>query len=342
MAYENTSLSKLMAAPKGVTVYRAGDAFMLHVFWEAPSMAAALELLEGLRVCATATHRDTPCVPTYLFRVSNNNRDLCAAPPATVQDHPKLLDALKKLRVGIPRATVVSNLVKQGFDASAIDLDPDAALPAALQVQPVAVEFTEVYLDEQAFMEHAGSREYLDGYAVVMNPALFFSVPSSYRAGTPPDNIVEKILDPVLRAEDIPLSEHCFVWRQPTAGSSSSGPAFLSLEVAGTDAGSVSASLDEFRARCCTLVVFAHPMREAVVRIMCVLPASPTLALAPLSALTLLRGEAHVSPSSDEKCAALQQALAEAGLGVVTVNASPCVGYALHAMASDVRPGPQV
>ncbi len=37
---------------------------MLHVFWEAPSAAAATELLEGLRKCARATHWDTPCTLT--------------------------------------------------------------------------------------------------------------------------------------------------------------------------------------------------------------------------------------------------------------------------------------
>jgi hypothetical protein len=38
-------------------------------------------------------------------------------------------------------------------------------------VHPVILEFTEVYLDEPAFMAHASSREYLDGYG--KNTSLF-------------------------------------------------------------------------------------------------------------------------------------------------------------------------
>jgi hypothetical protein len=57
--------------------FTQGEAFLLHVFWEAPSMAAAQKLLhEGLKKCAQATHRDTPCVTSYFFRISSNDVDL--------------------------------------------------------------------------------------------------------------------------------------------------------------------------------------------------------------------------------------------------------------------------
>jgi hypothetical protein len=162
---------------------------MLHVFWIAPSIDHAHRLLQGLDKCAKATHRDTPCVPTYFFRVSSNNADLCPGPPHLVKDHPKLRDAMKKLAVGIPVPAVRNELTKRGFDPSILDETSgslDAPLPLNMQCQPVAVEFTEIYLDERAFMEHAGS-------------SLHFSTPITIRLGTPPANLIEKILEPVLK-----------------------------------------------------------------------------------------------------------------------------------------------
>jgi hypothetical protein len=85
-----TSLSSLIAEPKNKVDHAAGQAIVLHVFWEAPSAAAATELLEGLRKCARATHRDTPCTPTYFFRRCNKDQDLCAPAPSTVGEHPHL------------------------------------------------------------------------------------------------------------------------------------------------------------------------------------------------------------------------------------------------------------
>ncbi len=54
------SLREAIAALKGNLLYKMGESFMLHVFWEAPSLKAANELLAGLQQCATATDRDTP------------------------------------------------------------------------------------------------------------------------------------------------------------------------------------------------------------------------------------------------------------------------------------------
>mmetsp|Transcript_35762 Transcript_35762/g.93806 ORF Transcript_35762/g.93806 Transcript_35762/m.93806 type:complete len:206 (-) Transcript_35762:321-938(-) len=164
-----TALQRLIQEPKGKIDYAPHEAFLLHVFWQAPSEAAAAELLAALQRCATATHRDTPCVPTYFFRrVEQDDEIGVGAPPATVGEHPQLAEAHKKLRVGIPRPAVVADLTRRGIDPALLNLDPSAPLPAELQAaRPVAVEFTELYLDERAFMEHAGSRDYLEAYGQV-------------------------------------------------------------------------------------------------------------------------------------------------------------------------------
>eukprot|EP00292_Cryptomonas_paramecium_P011635 CAMPEP_0113719592 /NCGR_PEP_ID=MMETSP0038_2-20120614/35920_1 /TAXON_ID=2898 /ORGANISM="Cryptomonas paramecium" /LENGTH=316 /DNA_ID=CAMNT_0000648021 /DNA_START=89 /DNA_END=1036 /DNA_ORIENTATION=+ /assembly_acc=CAM_ASM_000170 len=215
-----TALQRLIQEPKGKIDYAPHEAFLLHVFWQAPSEAAAAELLAALQRCATATHRDTPCVPTYFFRrveqddeigvavptyffrrVEQDDEIGVGAPPATVGEHPQLTEAHKKLRVGIPRPAVVADLTRRGIDPALLNLDPSAPLPAELQAaRPVAVEFTELYLDERAFMEHAGSRDYLEAYGQVISPAMQGRAPVTVRLGTPVASVVDKILEPMLKA----------------------------------------------------------------------------------------------------------------------------------------------
>eukprot|EP00455_Lapot_gusevi_P040657 TRINITY_DN4619_c0_g1_i1.p1 TRINITY_DN4619_c0_g1~~TRINITY_DN4619_c0_g1_i1.p1 ORF type:complete len:340 (-),score=64.18 TRINITY_DN4619_c0_g1_i1:123-1142(-) len=326
------SLRELMAAPKGRIDYISGYAFLLHVFWEAPSAAAASRLLAGLQQCATATHRDTPCVPTYFFRISQNNTPFCSPPPRTVGDHPPLRQALRKLQVGIPAPAVRAELAKRGLDPELVNLAPDAELPADLQTQPVALEFTEIYLDERAFMQHAGSRDYLDGHAVVMNPAMHYIVPSTVRLGTPPASLIESCLEPILREIVAPLPEGCHVWRTPPM--TDQNAMFLSLDVDSDSPASVAAALPSaFREHCTTCLVFAHPLRAGL-RVMCVLPTLPP-ALPELSALPIVRGEAFVQ--CDEAVGTVRAALEAAGLGVVSVNATQAVGHVLHPRAAELR-----
>jgi hypothetical protein len=162
-----SAMQRLLDAPKGHLDYSPGEAFMLHVFWEAPSAAAAHQLLTALQACARATHRDTPCTPLYFFRVSRTNSDLCTPAPRTIAEHPQLRAALKKVQAGIPLPAVRADLTRRGLDPKLLELDPEAPLPAELCAQPTAVEFTEIYLDERAFMMHAGSKDYLEAYGQV-------------------------------------------------------------------------------------------------------------------------------------------------------------------------------
>ena len=78
------------ASSKGSTTYTPNQSFLLHVIWQAPSAAAARELLSGLRICAAATHRDTPSVPTYFFRLYPSYHDVCCPPPILLKDHPHI------------------------------------------------------------------------------------------------------------------------------------------------------------------------------------------------------------------------------------------------------------
>ena len=79
-----TSLQRLINEPKGKTQYKQGELFLLHVFWECPNLENAKKLLQGLQECAIATQRDTPCVPTYFFRISKMDADVYGDAPKFV------------------------------------------------------------------------------------------------------------------------------------------------------------------------------------------------------------------------------------------------------------------
>lgn len=372
------TLRGLLAAEKGNVEYKVGDAFLLHVCWEAPSLDAAKRLLAGLQQCANATHRDTPCVPTYFFRISRNDTELCSPPPKFVRDHPHLLAALKKLQVGIPPPVVRNELVKRGYDPALVELSLDAELPHALQTQPVAVEFTEVYLDERAFMEHAGSRDYLNGYGVVMDPALHYHVPQTLRTGDPPATIVTNILEPILKEKVAQLPEKAFVWQysfqRPTEEASKadvdpreqnlqSNAFLMSMDISMNsdvppeeEGQSIVCNLpDTFREACSTCVAFAHPMRVdrgGGWRLLCVIPgdylSSPLenilwrdcfLEFATLYSVRSV--EVHTNSTVDTPFVErLETLMISAGLPAetITINATECVGYVLHTKAAQLKP----
>ncbi|KAL6054000.1 ABM domain-containing protein [Balamuthia mandrillaris] len=344
------TLQSLLAAPKGNLAFTPGTAFMLHVFWEAPSMEAAQELLAGLKQCARATHRDTPCVPTYLFRISTNDADKCAPAPNTMNDHPHIRSALKKLQVGVPLPAVRAELLKRRIDpdfvaAFSSDISLDAELPQQLQTSPVRVEFTEVYLDERAFMEHAGSRDYLDGHATVMNPALHYSVPVTIRMGNPTTYLVEGILEPVLNENVAPLIEGCSVWQPVKHGANVSAASFLSVDVDSCSPEEAMTRLQPsgIRDYCTTIVAFSHPLRPSTSRIMCVLPSLPPQPVLDgfANELRPARGEVHMNGDEDTVESA-RKALASSGLEFVFVNAGMSVGYVLHERVADVHETKQI
>ncbi len=326
---EQHSLRSLLAAKKGNTTYQNGEAFLLHVFWVAPSLSKAEVLLKGLQQCARATHRDTPCVPTYFFRLCQVNQEsgsttLAPPIPRLVKDHPHLVGGLRKRQMGIPPHAIRAELLKRGFDDPAImEWSLDAELPVTLQEQPVALEFTEIYLDEQAFMEHAGSRDYLDGYGIVMNPSLHYTVPSTIRLGTPSANLIEKILEPVLKEQvvSLPSDGRCHVWKPLSEDSQTTyqGSALMcSLDCdAGSSVEGFLNDLDstltptvfaQFRDACTTFVVIPHPYFDNHLRVFFILPLSNisqetsalSLVINVLEEMKPVRGEIFIQQRQDD------------------------------------------
>eukprot|EP01031_Cornospumella_fuschlensis_P039901 gene39901-48588_t len=307
-----SSLKDLMAKSKGCIEYEYGYSFLLHVFWEAPSLSAANELLVGLQQCATATHRDTPCVATYFFRISSHDTELCEK-AILVGEHPQIAAAKKKLARGVPPHALHSELAKRGISVSLLDADPQSELPLDHQLHPVAVEFTEVYLDDRAFFEHSGSRDFLDGYAVVMNPAMHNRTPQTIRLGTPSDNVIEKILEPILHESVAPLLDSCNIWRSPTGSDenhnvSTASSVFLSMDFTIPNERTidevVAAVPEQLREQSTSCVAFPHPLRTSTVRVMCVMSFIPSLStFTELASMQILRGEMHihVGPNDSEQ-----------------------------------------
>ncbi|KAJ3032393.1 hypothetical protein HDV00_007576 [Rhizophlyctis rosea] len=341
---DQTALGRLIAEPKGKTTYTATESFLLHVFWGAPSLSAAQTLLSALTICAKETHRNTPCVPTYIFRISKISDDITSPPPKQLQDHPQLSAALRKVKVGMPVAAVEADLVRRGLDPSLLKLEPTAELPAALQQHPVMLEFTELYLDDRAFMEHAGSREYLKAYGTIMTPGLMNSQ-TTLRMGTPTKKTAETILDTMLKATEVPVRDGCAIWN--TAAAQATAPTFpfvLSLEIP-SESTSVALPL-ALTDHCTTFNLFPHPLRPSFHRLLCVFPTIPPLSVfQSLSVLRPIRGEAHLAIGDNTipldlevSERSLRKLLDEAGLGFVLVNAGQCVGYAVHEQVGKLSP----
>ncbi|KDO20859.1 hypothetical protein SPRG_14090 [Saprolegnia parasitica CBS 223.65] len=321
------SMSALLAAPKGATEHYDGEAFLLHVFWRAPDLDAARRLLAALAACARATHRDTPCVPTYFFRLSP------MFPPTpvalTAGEHPWLSGAVKKLQVGVHRAAVEADLRKYGLDMDHLDLSPHAPLPESLQRSPVWVEFTEVYLDERAFIEHAGSRDYLDAYGRIMDPACMLGAPTTMRLGDPVESVVA-ILEPILKERVAPMDPRLSLWRAPT---STERPAFVSLDFATCDPAQVAVP-PLWAALCTTCVVFQHPVCDGRTRLLSVLAHAPDLAaLQSVAALAPVAGQVHVDGPPEDMVALLEAA----GLSSIIEVNGEAVGHVLHERAPELR-----
>mmetsp|Transcript_12331 Transcript_12331/g.16945 ORF Transcript_12331/g.16945 Transcript_12331/m.16945 type:complete len:361 (+) Transcript_12331:16-1098(+) len=340
------SLRELIAQPKGNLSYQKCEYFMLHVFWEVPNIDAAKQLLAGLNQCAAATHRDTPCVVTYFFRISNNDTEICVK-SVTVGEHPQILAARKKIQRGANLQAVHAELRKRDIDPVLLEADDSTVLPESLQQHPIAVEFTEVYLDERAFMEHAGSRDYLDGYAVVTNPAMHNKTPITLRLGTPPNRLIETILEPVLKEDVRTMPEKALLWNKPTTSTTATDiitSQFWALDFAtlGRSLEEVLATVpDSMKAKATTTAMFFHPHRDDIVRVMMVLPQIPCAeTIQMLTTASPVRGEVHImrgmevdeSPMVED----LRGVLHSFGLDVVLVNSSLCVGYVLHEKAMEL------
>lgn len=203
-----------------------------------------------------------------------------------------------------------------------------------MQLKPVMVECTEVYLDERAFFEHAGSRDYLKAYGDVMAPGLMNRT-TTVRLGRPTEYIVEKILGPMLKERVEPLVGDCTVWRPMRDAVLGKNVMILSSNAVGLVddvALKVPRGLVELST---SHVVFAHPLRDGRVRVMCVLSDLPDAGTFDgLAALPLEGLEVHCEDTHREHVLELLGSV----LPNVACHVSPLqAGYVLHEKAGQLE-----
>ncbi|KAJ6116099.1 hypothetical protein N7523_006516 [Penicillium sp. IBT 18751x] len=328
---EAMTLQALLNEPKGKTEYYSGQAFLLHVFWEAPNQSAAKKVLSSLQRCANATHRDTPCVPIYFFRISTLDDDLVSPKPMTVGQHSQLRDAVKKLQFGVPRPAVDADLVRRRLDPKLLDADPATPLPKEMQEAPVILEFTELYLDERSFYEHAGSLDYLEAYGEMIAPGLL-NKQSTVRLGNPTPEIVDKILAPMLNEQVEPLQEAHVLWRRPAVEPQAG--MLLAFDILGDVDQVMRMVPDSLHQASMTLVTFAHPLCQGRVRVLSVLPALPDQQLLQDLACLPLEGiEAHCDLTY---CDTIHNVMSSVSFKCKSVVKKVECGYLIHENARDV------
>lgn len=328
------SLQQLLDEPKGKTTYHPGEAFLLHVFWEAPNMAAADRVLSALQRCAEATHRDTPCVPTYYFHRSSLDADLVSDGPKTVGQHTQLMDAIKKLKVGVPRPAVAADLARRQIDPNLLDANPSDPLPEAMQERPVMLEFTELYLDQRSFYEHAGSRDYLEAYGEVLKPGLM-NRQVTIRMGAPTAEIVDKILAPMLKEKVEPIPGGCTLWRQPDAKDPADGT-LISLSVPGTVERATQNMPTILLEESSTCLAFPHPLKSDRVRVICFLTALPDAEmLVSLSVgLQPMGIEVYCTEAQEGRMAGVLRLASLGNLATINTTGS---GYVIHDKAHEIH-----
>mmetsp|Transcript_1985 Transcript_1985/g.2840 ORF Transcript_1985/g.2840 Transcript_1985/m.2840 type:complete len:384 (+) Transcript_1985:334-1485(+) len=200
-----TNWQRRVEKVKGHTSYHPNQMFSLNVQWVVTNENAAKELLAGLKKCAAATRRDTPCTPFYFFRISHDQSlaEEMKQSVKTLGDHPHYKKAFKTISMGIPIETAKLRLERDGMISSLLDLGADEPIGGhieELSFNPVVVDLSEVYLDSRAFFEHAESKDYMEGYGELMKPSLSLA-PFTIVLGTPEQSIRDSIIEPVLKAK---------------------------------------------------------------------------------------------------------------------------------------------
>lgn len=207
-----TDNSKRWSRDKGYVSFHPEERFLIHVQWIVSNMQVAHEMMEGLRTCAKATHRDTPPVICYFFRISHDQTlaQELKKNVKTVSQHPHYAKAYKMMDMNMTREFVISKCQREGispvpFEENWPRNEPMDAHAAELQFDPVVIDLTELYLDSRSFVDHACSRDYMEGYSILMAPHRSLQ-PYTSVLGTPTDAVWNSVLEPILKARRVDVS----------------------------------------------------------------------------------------------------------------------------------------
>ena len=199
-----------------------------------------------------------------------------------------------------------------------------------------------------SFLGYFNHSDFVECLAVVMDPHSHYTIPRTMRIGSPTQNMIDTILEPVLKETAVATAGGS-VWVRPAVGSQGAQDAvFLTLDLT-----SPGTSIDEeeacemilqslplaLRSCCTTCVALTHPFRSNCVRVMLVSPVLPPVnVLVELGTLQLERGEVHVHANNNALQEAARKSLLEAGLYMVAAYASEQAGFILHDLAASLSP----
>ncbi|KAI8914764.1 hypothetical protein DFJ77DRAFT_32718 [Powellomyces hirtus] len=176
------------------------------------------------------------------------------------------------------------------------------------------------------------------GHAIIwkrMVPGMANGAPTTIRMGTPPESMVDRILEPMLRAIPATSKSGETALKRPSVATSTA--CMISLDL---DAVSSTAAFVEL-CGATTFVFFPHPVRATgMTRLMVIVPELPSAdILAPiLGGLRILRGEVFMPQGSAADLDTVKTTLARADLGeLVVVNIGDSVGYVLHDRAVELH-----
>lgn len=203
------------------------------------------------------------------------------------------------------------------------------------------------YMDEASFMAHSASRQFLDGYAVVMDPSLHYTVPQTLRVGTPSQNMIDTILEPVLK-EQVVDSAGAKIFQTPPPPPHV--PALLSFDMPQPPQSSPDAATTSCQhaiqslppalvSACTTCAAFPHPFRAHCIRVLLIFSSLPMAhALAGLHTIGLQRGELYVQAGDDHALKLARAALQEASLTCICALGGDQAGHIMHSLSSELRP----
>lgn len=257
--------------------------------------------------------------------------------PRTVNDHPQLREALRKLQIGVPRLAVEADMRRRRLDPELLDVDASSPLPEGLQQKPVVIECTELYLGREAFYDHVGSTDYLDAYEGVMQPYLQ-NRQCTFRFGDPAPDITEKILQPMLKETAISVTQSCCLWRSPLMDAKNPTLLSLNFEQPEVDRAAVARALtDVLGDQYISCISFPHPCHHGIMRLLCLsLGLLTRSVLEKIGTLQVVSGEVFCDDSSTQSVRRLAQ---QVDLGrKLPVNESEHVGYWLHDRVFELKP----
>lgn len=198
--------AKRMAKVKGYTTFNPKESFIIHCQWVVTNRVIAQEMMEALKKCSFATSRDAPPVLCYFFRISLDQSLAIEMKQKTkiIQQHPHYSKAFRMINMNMDINNILTKCERECISTIPIkdnwSMDEPIELHQdILEFDPVVIDLTELYMDNRSFVDHAQSKDYMEGYSVLLSPHRSLQ-PHTVVTGAPTPRMWEGLLEPILKA----------------------------------------------------------------------------------------------------------------------------------------------